>query len=285
MSDRALWSITGGPPGTKMRGRTLIAEPSPTPLVAYVGARYFPGTGGIISPLVPVTIGPAFKVQISALPPVSSSLTSWTSNATAQVTGGVPPYEAQWRWRTANQPPQPGLGLLASVGVHTDPLRFDSDGDGMDDYLELAAGSDPTDNGATLIVTDILRFGSGVALRWNTVSGKSYRVLRSSGPGFGSFDVIAATLPAAGPVAQYFDTAVNRPATPRSFYRIEVEQGLPASVGDSDGDGATDTEEIALGSDPGRYDTDRDGIGDGEEILVLRSSPVKTDTDGDGSSD
>jgi hypothetical protein len=57
------------------------------------------------------------------------------------------------------------------------------------------------------------------------------------------------------------------------------------SADDSDGDGLTDLEEAALGTDPHNPDTDGDGLGDGDEVNVHGTDPLKFDTDGDGCSD
>lgn len=51
---------------------------------------------------------------------------------------------------------------------------------------------------------------------------------------------------------------------------------------DSDGDGLSDADEIAIyGSDPGLIDTDADTIGDGDEV-GQGTSPISVDTDQDG---
>ncbi|WP_276298765.1 right-handed parallel beta-helix repeat-containing protein [Haloarcula ordinaria] len=54
---------------------------------------------------------------------------------------------------------------------------------------------------------------------------------------------------------------------------------------DTDGDGLTDVEEEALGTDPTVADTDRDGVSDGDEVNTYGSDPLNPDTDGDGLSD
>lgn len=75
---------------------------------------------------------------------------------------------------------------------------------------------------------------------------------------------------------------------------------------DPDGDGLTDAQEQAYGTDPDRHDTDADGVSDGREVdrdldprdpdtdsdglvdgreLELRTNPQSADTDGDGLSD
>ncbi|MEZ5559752.1 MAG: Ig-like domain-containing protein [Pseudomonadales bacterium] len=54
---------------------------------------------------------------------------------------------------------------------------------------------------------------------------------------------------------------------------------------DPDGDGLSDADEIAAGSDPLDADTDRDGLSDGDEINTYGTSPVMVDADGDGIED
>ena len=54
---------------------------------------------------------------------------------------------------------------------------------------------------------------------------------------------------------------------------------------DSDDDGLTDGEEIALGTDPFDPDTDDDGLTDGEEVEIHGTDPLDPDTDDDGLND
>ncbi len=54
---------------------------------------------------------------------------------------------------------------------------------------------------------------------------------------------------------------------------------------DIDGDGLTNEEERALGTDPYNPDTDGDGLTDGEEVHVYHTNPLKKDTDDDGLTD
>ncbi len=55
--------------------------------------------------------------------------------------------------------------------------------------------------------------------------------------------------------------------------------------GDADGDGLSDVEEAARGTDPALADSDKDGKSDGTEVHELGTDPLKRDTDGDGMSD
>ncbi len=51
---------------------------------------------------------------------------------------------------------------------------------------------------------------------------------------------------------------------------------------DTDRDSLPDTQEQQLGTDPKVADTDKDGLSDGEEVLVWKTNPLNPDTDGDG---
>ena len=62
-----------------------------------------------------------------------------------------------------------------------------------------------------------------------------------------------------------------------------LEPGSPAlAAADADGDGLTNAQEFARGSDPHNPDTDGDGLRDGEEPPA---NVAKVDSDGDGLSD
>jgi hypothetical protein len=66
----------------------------------------------------------------------------------------------------------------------------------------------------------------------------------------------------------------------------EAARGTDASVADTDGDGLTDGEEVSVQlSNPAIADSDGDGLTDGDEVRVWRTSPTTADTDADGYSD
>ena len=58
-------------------------------------------------------------------------------------------------------------------------------------------------------------------------------------------------------------------------------QAVPTE-GDTDGDGLSDVDEAAYGTDPLNRDYDADGILDGEEVYIYGTDPLNNDTDGDG---
>jgi outer membrane protein OmpA-like peptidoglycan-associated protein len=60
---------------------------------------------------------------------------------------------------------------------------------------------------------------------------------------------------------------------------------LKTGTGDSDRDGLSDDMEEEIGTDPHNRDTDGDGLSDGEEFNIYKTSPLNADTDGDGLTD
>lgn len=95
---------------------------------------------------------------------------------------------------------------------------------------------------------------------------------------------VGSTVPApatpepAAPEAATPAAATPAPATPEP----EAEPEIVDDGTDSDGDGLTDVEEAALGTDPNNPDTDEDGISDYDEVYVWGSDPLNLDSDGDG---
>jgi outer membrane protein OmpA-like peptidoglycan-associated protein len=67
------------------------------------------------------------------------------------------------------------------------------------------------------------------------------------------------------------------------FARLSIT--LFGGDNDADKDGLLKSEEKRLGTDPNKYDTDGDGLGDGDEVRKYHTNPLKVDTDGDGLSD
>lgn len=61
-----------------------------------------------------------------------------------------------------------------------------------------------------------------------------------------------------------------------------VQTGVPDLESDLDGDGLSNKEELLLGTQVGRADTEFDGLTDYEEINEYGTNPLMADTDGDG---
>ncbi len=77
--------------------------------------------------------------------------------------------------------------------------------------------------------------------------------------------------------------AVEPTPVPVAVEPTPVPTVVPSSTsGDIDGDGLSDIDEAAYGSDPLNRDFDADGLLDGEEVYVYGTDPLNNDSDGDG---
>ena len=143
----------------------------------------------------------------------------------------------------------PGTTLCFRWGVGTDPLRADTDGDGLADGAEFDAGADPWNPD-----TD----GDGLWDGAEVAAGAS--PLRPDTDGDG--------MPDAWEV------------------RYELLPGSPADAAfDADGDGLSNLLEFRIGTSPRNPDTDGDTISDYAEHVGGHSSPLLKDSDGDGLDD
>jgi hypothetical protein len=68
---------------------------------------------------------------------------------------------------------------FAAVTTNRSQLT-DTDGDGMTDYQEFIAGTDPTNPASKLIFVSTIQTNSTVQFKWSAVPGRSYQVLGSS---------------------------------------------------------------------------------------------------------
>ncbi|NCC50777.1 MAG: hypothetical protein EOM20_06115 [Spartobacteria bacterium] len=103
------------------------------------------------------------------------------------------------------------------------PEQADSDVDGMMDGAEVIAGTSPT-NAASFFALEggapADYSGDGFVLRWNSVSGRQYTVMRGDAI-TGEFSAVASDLGATPPINVYTDlTAV---VEARCYYKIQVE--------------------------------------------------------------
>ncbi len=153
-----------------------------------------------------------------------------------------------------NVPAIPGSVAVSMLtgGSPSNPVMFlfDTDGDGLSDEAEAAAGTNPavadTDG-------DGLKDGEEV-----NVHGTNPLAVDSDGDGLSDkFEV-----------SNFFDP------------RVPGEQ-----TADADGDGLTNLEEQTAATDPRKIDTDGDGLTDGNEVRVHHTDPTRKDTDGGGRTD
>jgi len=127
----------------------------------------------------------------------------------------------------------------------------DTDGDGVPDGIEIAAGTDPLDPGDKPEDTD----GDGLYDPIEVMYGTNAQDADSDDDGLSDGDEVY--------------TYLTFPTNP-----------------DSDGDGLLDGDEVdTYGTDPNAFDTDGDGLLDGDEINTYGTDPADSDTDNDGLSD
>ena len=77
-------------------------------------------------------------------------------------------------------------------------------------------------------------------------------------------------------------TQITEPTTPEVTEPVtEPEATTPVFNIDSDGDGISNEDELALGTNPNSLDSDGDGLFDGEETKIYFTNPTNPDSDGD----
>ncbi|MBI1841326.1 MAG: hypothetical protein HYR88_10825, partial [Verrucomicrobia bacterium] len=101
---------------------------------------------------------------------------------------------------------------------------LDSDGDGVPDWAELIAGTDPNSAASVFKISPTLSVNAqgGLILQWQSVAGRKYDVYRSADLGQ-PFTQLASGLPATPSLNTYSDS--HPPANARVvFYRIMARQ-------------------------------------------------------------
>jgi hypothetical protein len=107
------------------------------------------------------------------------------------------------------------------IGVNP---NADADGDGMSNYQEYLAGTNPTNGASNLRVTSLAVTGNDVAVNWTTVGGKSYVLQTSSVPGgFSDFTPVIAIPGTGEAVTNYLDQNA-RVNWPLRVYRVRLVQ-------------------------------------------------------------
>jgi PKD repeat protein len=113
---------------------------------------------------------------------------------------------------------------LQQFGLPTDGSAdyADTDHDGMNNYQEWRAGTDPTNSLSVLKLLTPSATGARVTLTWQSVPTRSYYVLRSTNLGAaGSFSLLATNIPGLSGATSYTDT--NAPLPGPAFYRVGVQ--------------------------------------------------------------
>ncbi len=158
----------------------------------------------------------------------------------------------------------------------TDPLKADSDLDGLDDLVEYQQGSDPLDP------SDVGqgKEPDGLGFFEDPLRGVARVADAMTGGAAGSFATgIGDAMRQVGESDPDFDGVPTA-----TEIRIGTDPNVNSGGHDSDGDGVVDGLEMERGTDPGSWDTDGDKLSDLQENQ-LNTNPTKADTDGDGRTD
>lgn len=248
-------------------------SPDPTETIAYeltLGGVEFGGevfTGGVTPTYTATGATTAFDAStamISFVIPRSElgtlipgeELGGFTASATAYV--GDPAV-----WSDSDVAPDSGTGKPYIIGSNAAP-GMDFDGDGLDDWEEIAAGTDPT-----IVDSD----GDGIDDGDESTYGTDPANPDSDGDNLNDGDEVAA------------GTDPLNPDTDGDGIGDGNETGSPLLV-DTDGDGLDDWEEQELGTNPNLADSDGDGIDDKTEVdgglNPMDAADGAADPDGDG---
>ena len=113
---------------------------------------------------------------------------------------------------------------LQQYGLPTDGSAdlADPDLDGLNDWNEWIAGTNPTNAASKLEIVSVTRSASGAVLEWTSVSSRTYWVEGTVDPVSGSYSVLATNLAGQAGTATYTDT--HSPASVNRFYRVGVAQ-------------------------------------------------------------
>ena len=165
----------------------------------------------------------------------------------------------------------PGLAITYCLGLGTDPLIADSDGDGLVDGDEVSLGANPLDSDTD---DDGLLDGQEAALGTDPLDSDS------DGDRLSDRWEIDNGLDPLDPA----DGASDADDDGLSFAQETLDYGTDPDCWDSDADGLSDGDEITLGTNPLHGDSDGDELPDGYEVRI-GTNPLLYDTDGDRLSD
>jgi Polysaccharide lyase len=109
------------------------------------------------------------------------------------------------------------------TGLSADKSRADddADGDGVPNWAEYAAGTDPTDGASYLHLVNTQPQGNDQAVSWSAIGGVSYVVQASTNLSAGFFDISPVIAPDQDGTNTFMDTGAATNSVPR-FYRIRL---------------------------------------------------------------
>ncbi|HTL58009.1 MAG TPA: hypothetical protein VL361_20130 [Candidatus Limnocylindrales bacterium] len=101
------------------------------------------------------------------------------------------------------------------------PPDDDPDHDGLTNWQEYRAGTDPTDPQSRFVILRVTSSASGSSVQWSSVQGKFYTVQRSPDL-LNGFNDLQVHIPATAPLNLFQDSTAGA-GTGHNFYRIRVE--------------------------------------------------------------
>jgi hypothetical protein len=99
-------------------------------------------------------------------------------------------------------------------------LTADGDGDGLSDFAEFYAGTDPTNSASFFRITSIVRETDDLWIVWTTAPGKTYALERSDSASSG-FAAIFTVTNTTGTMTNYLDLGAATNLPPQ-FYRVRL---------------------------------------------------------------
>jgi hypothetical protein len=152
----------------------------------------------------------------------------WTSYTDTTAAGPGPFFYRVAVMTSSYQAQLPGsiipLAWLQQYGLPMDGSAdfLDSDGDGMSNWAEWRAGTNPTDPSSALRMMSATKAASGLNVTWQSVSNRSYYLERATDLSSASpFQSQATGIPGAADYTTYTDTTATNGGP--YFYRIGVQ--------------------------------------------------------------
>ncbi len=188
-----------------------------------------------------------------------------------------------------------GLTNAQELAAGTNPNSPDSDNDGIPDATEIGTGATPrdTDKDGKIDALDPDDDGDGIPTKMEDSNTDG-----DNNPATNPLNTDADALPnyldsdddGDGKPTSQEDANTDKDNNPSTNPTDSDGDGKPnyldkddtdGPLGDPDGDGVSNADEVKLGTNPASADSDGDGLPDGQEV-ALGTNPLKQDTDGDG---
>ena len=99
----------------------------------------------------------------------------------------------------------------------------DLDGDGVSNLGEHEAGTDPGDPNSLLKIVGIERTADGMRIRYTTIPGRVYQVVRASSLGAGDWEPVSEQMLAQETIAEFIDPQALDKGNESVFYRIRLQ--------------------------------------------------------------